>query len=73
MRRVGGRRLAVATAYEESVNLRLRAFLKEEGFEVLALKGLGIKDVAGVQNVTQAGLLKFSVRAFGVGKAPTRC
>ena len=60
LRSVGGRRLAVATAYEDAVNHRLRTYLEEEGFEVLAIKGLGIKDVAGVQNVTQEGLLKFS-------------
>ncbi len=41
LRRVGGRRLAVATAYNQEVNGRLQAFLGEEGFEVLMIRGLG--------------------------------
>jgi arylmalonate decarboxylase len=60
LRSVGGRRLAVATAYEDEVNRRLQTFLHEEGFEVLAIKGLGIEKVEDIRNVTQDGLLKFS-------------
>jgi arylmalonate decarboxylase len=60
LRSVGGRRLAVATAYDDEVNRRLQAFLHEEGFEVLAIKGLGIQKVEDIRNVTQDGLLKFS-------------
>ena len=50
-----------ATAYETEVNRRLRAFLKESGFEVLGVKGLGIEKVEDVDRVTQDGLLKFCV------------
>src|ERR1700680_2394690 len=41
LRAVGGRRLAVATAYNEEGTERLRLFLKESGCDVLAVKGLG--------------------------------
>jgi arylmalonate decarboxylase len=60
LRTVGAHRLAVATAYNDEVNARLKAFLKESGFEVLALKGLGIEKVEDVDRVTQPQLLDFS-------------
>jgi arylmalonate decarboxylase len=61
---VGGKRLAVATAYDDEVNVRLRTFLQEEGFDVLAIRGLGVENVDDIHNVTQDGLLKFSVEVF---------
>jgi arylmalonate decarboxylase len=57
---VGGRRLAVATAYNEEVNKRLRLFLEESGFEVLTVKGLGIERFEDSPPVTHDSLLKFS-------------
>lgn len=62
--RVGGRRLAVATAYNDEVNLRLRTFLQDEGFEVLAIRGLGVEKVEDIHNVTPEGLLRFCVELF---------
>ncbi len=70
LRRVGGKRLAVATAYDDEVNRRLRAFLQEEGFEVLAIRGLGVEKVADITRVTQEGLLKFSVEVFESAAQP---
>ncbi len=61
LREMKAKRLAVATAYNDEVNLRLHAFLAESGFEVLAIKGLGIVAVAGVNEVKQDELLKFCV------------
>ena len=61
---VGGKRLAVATAYDDEVNQRLRTFLQEEGFDVLAIRGLGVENVEDIHNVTRDGLLKFSVEVF---------
>lgn len=58
------KRIAVATAYNDTVNDRLKIFLKENGFEVLAIKGLGIEGVAGVNDVKQPELLKFCVSVF---------
>jgi arylmalonate decarboxylase len=43
LRAVGGRRLAVATAYVDDINERLRRFLQHAGFEVLSLYGLGVE------------------------------
>jgi arylmalonate decarboxylase len=70
LRSVGGKRLAVATAYDDEVNHRLRTFLHEEGFEVLAIRGLGVEQVADINNVTQEGLLRFSVEVFEATHRP---
>jgi arylmalonate decarboxylase len=64
LRAMKTKRLAVATAYADEVNARLRAYLGEMGFEVLAIKGLGIEAVAGVNDVKQDELLKFCVDVF---------
>jgi arylmalonate decarboxylase len=61
LRSVGAKRVVAATAYDDEVNRRLQVFLKESGFEVLGVKGLGIEKVEDVDRVTQAGLLKFCV------------
>src|SRR5262249_42885009 len=42
LRLSGARRAAVATAYADDVNNRLAAFLRAQGFEVLALAGFGL-------------------------------
>ena len=65
LRTVGGKHLAVATAYNDEVNDRLRTFLKESGFDVMVVKGLGIEKVEDVNNVTQAGLIQFSASVHG--------
>jgi arylmalonate decarboxylase len=70
LRNVGGKRLAVATAYDDEVNHRLQTFLQEEGFEVLAIRGLGVENVADITKVTQDGLLKFSVEVFESAHRP---
>jgi arylmalonate decarboxylase len=61
LKMVGAKRVIAATAYDDEVNRRLQAFLKESGFEVLGVKGLGIEKVEDVDRVTQDGLLKFCV------------
>jgi len=61
LKTVGAKRVVAATAYDDEVNRRLQAFLKESGFEVLGVKGLGIEKVEDVDRVTQEGLLKFCV------------
>jgi maleate cis-trans isomerase len=60
----GARRIAVATAYNDAVNRRLRAFLGESGFEVLALRGLGLEIIGDAGKVSQAELQKFSADVF---------
>jgi arylmalonate decarboxylase len=47
LRAFGAKEIAVATAYNDVVNDRLRTFLTEEGFEVRALKGFGISEFGG--------------------------
>ena len=64
LRAMGGRRLAVATAYNEVVNQRLRTFLQEEGFEVLSVKGLNVVKVEDINNISQPALLQFSAEVF---------
>jgi arylmalonate decarboxylase len=61
LKTVGAKRVVAATAYDDEVNRRLLSFLKESGFEVLGVKGLGIEKVEDVDRVTQDGLLKFCV------------
>src|ERR1700733_1380866 len=67
---VGAKRLAVATAYDDEVNRRLRTFLQEEGFDVLTIRGLGVENVADILNVTRDGLLRFSVEVFESAHRP---
>ena len=52
LKAVNGKRLAVATAYEDEVNRRLVVFLNESGFQVESLKGLSIEKIADVRKVT---------------------
>jgi len=47
LKAVGAKRVAVATAYNETVNGRLRVFLEESGFEVLGVQGLTVSEVQG--------------------------
>jgi arylmalonate decarboxylase len=58
LRAAGARRIAVATAYNEEVTERLKVFLHESGFEVVAAKGLGIS--LNIPQAAQDGLLEFS-------------
>jgi len=60
LKAVGGHRLAVATAYNDEVNHRLHTFLGESGFEILAIKGMGIERFEDRPPVTQAELIKFT-------------
>jgi arylmalonate decarboxylase len=62
LRSVGGKRLAVATAYDEEVNRRLQLFLHEEGFEVLTIRGLGVQRVEDIHKVTRDALFEFSAK-----------
>lgn len=59
LKTVGASRIAAPTAYNDEVNERLRAFLQEHGFEVVALKGMGVEAVEDINRVTQPMLLDF--------------
>jgi arylmalonate decarboxylase len=64
LRSVGARRLAVATAYDAEVNRRLQVFLREEGFDVRAIRGLGVEKVEDIASVTREHLLRFSAEVY---------
>ena len=64
LRGVNAKRVAVATAYNETVNGRLRVFLEESGFEVLGVKGMGIERFEDRPPVTQDELFSFSAGAY---------
>ncbi len=64
LKAMGGRRIAVATAYADEVNGRLRRFLGESGFEVLALKGLGLEAIGDPEKVSQPQLQTFCAGVF---------
>ncbi len=64
LRSVGARRLAVATAYDREVNRRLQLFLREEGFDVRVIRGLGVEKVEDIASVTRERLLTFSARVY---------
>ena len=59
LKAVGASRVAVATAYNDEVNARLDAFLREHGLTPLVVTGLGIEAVPDVDNVTQDDLIEF--------------
>ncbi len=61
LRAVGGRRLAVPTAYNDEVNTRLRTFLQQSGFEVLAIKGMGIERIGVAGTVPKEDIERFAV------------
>jgi hypothetical protein len=64
--------VVAATAYDAAVNRRLEAFLKESGFEVLGVKGLGIEKVEEVDQVTEDGNAEI-LRERGRNAAGSQC
>jgi len=70
LKAVKARRVAAATAYNEEVSGRLKTFLEESGFEVVAMKGLGLEAIGDPSKVTQDYLRQFSADVFkGASKA----
>jgi arylmalonate decarboxylase len=57
LKAVNGKRLAVATAYQDEVNRRLVAFLNESGFQVDSIKGLNIELIGEAEKVTDDQLM----------------
>jgi arylmalonate decarboxylase len=60
LRAVGARRIAVATAYADEVNRRLRDFLIASGFDVLALEGFGLLGFGDAGNKSEDDIIALS-------------
>jgi arylmalonate decarboxylase len=60
LHKLGAKRVAVATAYNDEVNARLRAFLLEHGLEPVLIRGMGIEAMTDVDKVTQQTLIDFA-------------
>ncbi len=70
LRSVGGRRIAVATAYADEVNARLAAFLGASGFELLSLKGFGLTDFSGPAAKSERDIVDLGSAAVEAAGAP---
>lgn len=64
LRSLGVRRVAVATAYIDEVNVQLKRYLEDSDFEPLALQGLSISDVQAVGEVPTAVLVDLCATVF---------
>ena len=69
LKAVGARRVAVATAYNDEVNTRLDAFLREHGFEPVVIIGMGLTAMPHVEKVTRQYLLEFSANVHASAPA----
>jgi arylmalonate decarboxylase len=64
LRAARAKRIAVATAYNVEVTDRLKAFLEEYGFEVLAAKGLGYEQIPAGGDIIDNRLSEFCAETF---------
>jgi arylmalonate decarboxylase len=64
LRGLGVKRVAVATAYIDEVNVQLRRYLEQSDFEPLAIAGLSISDVQQVGQVGTQVLVDLGRRVF---------
>ena len=69
LRSVGGKRVAVATAYSDLVNDRLTGFLERSGYEVLSMKGFGLTGFGDAANQSEQDIIDLSGRAIDEAKA----
>jgi arylmalonate decarboxylase len=69
LKAVGARRVAVATAYNDEMNARLRAFLLEHDLEPVVITGLGIEAMTDLERITQNDLIELGARVHA--SAPT--
>jgi len=64
LRAAQAKRIAVATAYNVEVTDRLKAFLEEYGFQVLAAKGLGYEQIPAGGDIVDNRLTDFCAETF---------
>jgi arylmalonate decarboxylase len=68
LRKTGVRRVGLATAYIDDLNVRLQTFLSDEGFEIAVVKGLGLTDVGIVKDVTSHTLTELAETVFDLDR-----
>jgi len=68
LRSVGGKLIAVATAYADEVNRRLADFLRKSGFEVLALEGFGLTGFGEPGGKSEQDIIDLSGKAIAGAK-----
>jgi len=66
---LGARRIAVATAYAEEVNGRLKAFLAAHGFDVLALEGFGLFGFGEADRKSKDDIIALGTKACAAAPA----
>ncbi len=64
LKQVGADRVVAATAYIDVVNDRLVSFLREHGYEVLSIKGMGLDGIYEPEAITTSELVEFSAGVF---------
>lgn len=64
LRRLGIRRVAVATSYIDALNDKLVAYLTHAGFEVTAIEGMSITGVKEVGEVSTQALVALSRKVY---------
>lgn len=61
---IGARRIAVITPYVEALNARIESSLRDDGFEVVRIVGLGISDNFAIAEVVPEAIVEFGKRAL---------
>jgi arylmalonate decarboxylase len=69
LRSVGGKRIAVATAYSKVVNDRLIDFLTRSGFEVLALEAFGLTGFGDAEKQSEQDIIDLTGKAIAGAKS----
>ena len=72
LRSVGAKRIAVATAYADEVNNRLADFLRQAGFEVLALEGFGLFGFGEPGSKSEKDIIELSAKAITGAKSSVK-
>ena len=73
LKHFGARRIAVATAYADDVNNRLKGFLEAQGFDVLALEGFGLFGFGEPSQKSEADIVALGGRVCAGAPARRAC
>lgn len=57
---LGAQRLAIATAYDDAINALEQRYFESQGYDVVALRGLGLPDDQSMNRVTPDYLYEFA-------------